>query len=66
MFFLTNVTFTEENDNDPEKADFWALLGGFGPVKSADAGGHDDEAPKSPKKLFKYDLALRMFVVVTN
>lgn len=47
------VVVMEENDNDPEKADFWALLGGFGPVKSAEAGGHDDEAPKAPKKLFK-------------
>jgi hypothetical protein len=51
---LIDYHFTEENDNDPEKAEFWSLLGGFGPVKSAEAGGHDDEAPKTAKKLFKY------------
>lgn len=35
-------------------AEFWDLLGGFGPVKSAEEGGHDDEPPKFTKKLFKY------------
>ena len=52
------MIIAEENDNDPEKADFWALLGGFGPVKSAEAGGSDEEPPKTAKKLFKYVLTL--------
>jgi hypothetical protein len=52
------LIIAEENDNDPEKGEFWALLGGFGPVKSAEAGGSDDEPPKAAKKLFKYVFAL--------
>lgn len=35
------VVVLDESDNDPEKADFWNLLGGFGPVKSAEEGGGD-------------------------
>jgi hypothetical protein len=51
--YLWNWICADEADNDPEKAEFWALLGGFGPVKSAAEGGPDDAAPPSTKKLFR-------------
>jgi len=45
------VTVLEDGD---KKADFWKLLGGEGPVKSAEEGGDDNEADKSDyKALFR-------------
>jgi hypothetical protein len=43
----------DESDNDPEKAEFWNMLGGFGPVKSAEDGGSDEAPAASAKKLFR-------------
>eukprot|EP00474_Spongospora_subterranea_P009430 CRZ09888.1 hypothetical protein [Spongospora subterranea] len=40
--------------DDQEKCDaFWSVLGGQGPVKSAEAGGPDDQAVKAVKKLLR-------------
>jgi gelsolin len=41
------VNVLEEGDKD---ADFWKLLGGEGPVKSAEEGGDDNEADKTDFK----------------
>jgi len=38
----------EENDKEPE---FWQLLGGEGPIKSAEEGGDDNEAEKAGVKI---------------
>jgi len=42
------ITVLEEGDKE---ADFWGLLGGFGPVKSAEEGGDDLEAEKVGVKM---------------
>jgi len=48
---LSKVHVFEENGKDLE--DFWKLLGGSGPVQSAEAGGDDSEHEnKTDKKLF--------------
>jgi gelsolin len=45
----------EEGDKSSDAADFWKILGGEGPVKSAQEGGDDAEAEKGQavKKLFQ-------------
>jgi len=45
---LPKINVLEEKDQDK---DFWVLLGGNGPVKSAEEGGNDDEAEKSDFKM---------------
>jgi gelsolin len=48
---LPKVHVLEEGDKD---ADFWKLLGGQGPIKSAEEGGDDNEAEKGDsKRLFR-------------
>jgi gelsolin len=44
------VTVLSEGEDDKQ---FWELLGGKGPVKSASEGGDDNEAPHGERKLFK-------------
>jgi len=44
------VVVVEENDNN---ADFWKLLGGHGPIASADSAGLDDETAGFEKKLYQ-------------
>jgi len=39
----------EDDDND----DFWSVLGGKGPIKSADSGGSDASVQANTKKLLK-------------
>lgn len=52
------VTVLSESDDEPG---FWSLLGGKGPVKSAEEGGSDNEAPHGEKKLFKLSDATGTF-----
>jgi len=44
----------EINDNEPEFADFWTILGGSGPIMSAEeAGGDDEELKRGDVELFQ-------------
>jgi len=42
-----------EDDKDADAQAFWKLLGGHGPIKTAEQGGLDDKAISLPKKLFR-------------
>jgi gelsolin len=46
----SKIVVVEEGDNDDNAKTFWAFFGGFGPIKTKEEGGADDEAPKSDKK----------------
>lgn len=48
------VHVVEEGEKSADATEFWKLLGGEGPVKTAAEGGSDEEAEKSSiKKLFR-------------
>jgi hypothetical protein len=49
---LPKVVVYEEGNKD--MAEFWKLLGGQGPIASAEAGGSDDDADKNTlRKLYR-------------
>jgi gelsolin len=50
---LPKILHIEEGQKDPDAVNFWKILGGEGPIKSAEEGGSDEEAEKAGLKIKK-------------
>jgi len=47
------VVVLDAGVNDQKADDFWSVLGGYGPIKSADEGGSDDDSKGSEAAIFR-------------